>query len=255
MPEDLLAFASADRPPTGLRLAAAAAAAYPAPDRSAVGWRFPALPAAPAEAARAAWGITITAEDAGVDPRGGAGFSALLAHARSEQIVRALARRTNLVLPAATAVVVGDGPIAETIAGTLSSGGTRVVRAADDPLARLRAHLGGLRVASSAPWPSSDLVIATGEGHAPVDPAPLGAVTIDASLDSTGLTATSGETVRPSVRRVGTHGWVVAAPGPFDAGDNTSDRPNRLADLLIALSILRTRTAHADARLVELALA
>ncbi|WP_223624496.1 hypothetical protein [Microbacterium sp. EST19A] len=256
MPEDLRAFASDDRPPSGLLLAAAAASAHPSSDRSVIGWRFPALPAAPAETARATWGITITSDDTGVDPRDGAGFSTLLAHARSEQIVRALARHTNLVLPAATALVVGDGPIAETIADALSSGGTRVVRAADAALARLRAHLGGLRITTpTAPWPPADLVITTGEGHAPLDPATFGSVAIDASIDSTGLTASAGEEVRPFVRRVGAHSWVTAAPGPFDAGDGAPDRPNRLADLLVALSILHTRTDAADARLAELVLA
>lgn len=209
-----------------------------------VPWRFPALPAPLAAFVRAQWSIDIVADDDAADPRAGSAFSALLAHARTEQIVRALARRTNLVLPAATVLVVGDGGIAETLATTLSAGGSRVVRAIHAPIPRLRAHLRGGRTADpSAPWPAADLVITTGEGHAPLDPAALHAVTIDAALDGTGLTPASGESVRPFVQRVADASWSVAAPGPYETGDGSADHPNRLADLLVALSILR---AHGD---------
>ncbi|WP_045277711.1 hypothetical protein [Microbacterium oxydans] len=243
---------AADAPPAGFPLAAAAASAHPSSEPRVVRWRFPALPAAVADAASAAWGVTVVADDTAPDPRDGRAFSVLLAHARSEQVVRALATRTNLVLPAAAALVVGDGPIAETIAATLSAGGTRIIRVIDAPAARLRAHLAGTRTATaSAPLPAADLSIVTGEGHAPVDPAARSGVAIDASLDGTGLIRASGETVRPFVQHIAPHSWVVAPPEPFTTADG---EPGRIADLFVALSILHAHAADADAGLAELVL-
>jgi len=217
-----------------------------------IGWRFPALPAVVVDAASTAWGVTVVADETAPDPRDGQAFSALLAHARFEQVVRALAKRTNLVLPAATALVVGAGPIAETIAASLSAGGTRMIRVVDSPVARLRAHLAGTRTSSaSAALPAADLLIATGEGHAPVDPAARPGVAIDASLDGTGLIPASGDTVRPFVQRLAPHSWLVAPPEWFTAADGT---PGRIADLLVALSILRAHTDDADGALAELVL-
>lgn len=218
-----------------------------------IGWRFPVLPAVVADAASTAWGVTVVADDTAPDPRDGQAFSTLLAHARSEQVVRALAQRTNLVLPAATALVVGEGPIAETIAASLSAGGTRIIRVIDSSVARLRAHLAGTRTATaSAPPPAADLVIATGEGHAPVDPAAQPGVAIDASLDGTGVIPTTGKTVRPFVQRLAPRAWLVASPDPFAA---TNGEPGRITDLLVALSILRAHTDDADTALAELVLA
>jgi hypothetical protein len=243
---------AADAPPAGFPLAAAAASAHPSTEPQVIGWRFPALPAVVADAASAAWEVTVVAEDTGPDPRDGQAFSALLSHARSEQVVRALAKRTNLVLPAATALVVGDGPIAEMIATSLAAGGTRIVRVIDAPAARLRAHLAGIRtVSASDPLTAADLLIATGEGHVPVDPAAQPGVAIDASLDATGLIPAAGETVRPSVQRLAPRSWLVASPEPFTAADGT---PGRIADLLVALSILRAHTDDADDALAELVL-
>lgn len=217
-----------------------------------IGWHFPTLPAVVADAASGALGVTVVTDDTAPDPRDGQAFSALLAHTLSEQVVRALAKRTNLVLPAATALVVGEGPVAETIAASLSAGGTRIIRGIDSPVARLRAHLAGTRTATaSAPLPAADLVIATGEGHAPVDPAAQPGVAIDASLDGTGLIPTTGETVRPFVQRLAPHSWIVSSPEPFTA---TNGEPGRIADLLVALSILRAHTDDADNALAELVL-
>jgi hypothetical protein len=242
---------AADAQPAGFPLAAAAASAHPSTEPHVIGWRFPALPADVADAASTFWSMTVVADDTAPDPRDGQAFSALLAHARSEQVVRALATRTNLVLPAATARVVGEGPIAETIAASLSAGGSRIIRVIGSPVARLRAHLAGTRTATaSAPLPA-DLVIATGEGHAPVDPAAQPGVAIDASLDGTGLLPATGETVRPFVQRLAPRSWLVAPPGSFTAADG---EPGRIADLLVALSILRAHTGDADSALAELVL-
>ena len=243
---------AADAPPAGFPLAAAAASAHPSSGRHEVGWCFPALPAVAADTASTVWGVTVVVDETAPDPRDGQAFSALLAHARSEQVVRALAERTNLVLPAATALVVGDGQIADQIAASLSAGGSRIIRVIDSPVARLRAHLAGTRTSSaSAALPAADLLIATGEGHAPVDPAARSGVAIDASLDGTGLIPASGDTVRRFVQRLAPRSWLVASPESFTAADGT---PGRIADLLVALSILRAQTADADGALAELVL-
>jgi len=243
---------AADAPPAGFPLAAAAASAHPSTEPRTIGWRFPGLPAVVADAASTFWNVTVVADDTAPDPRDGQAFSALLAHARSEQVVRALAGRTNLVLPAATALVVGDGQIAETIAASLSAGGSRIIRAIDAPVARLRAHLAGTRtLTASGSLPAADLLITTGEGHARVDPAARSGVAIDASLDGTGLIPASGETVRPFVQRLAPRSWLVDPPESFTAADGG---PGRIADLLVALSILRAHTDDADSALAELEL-
>lgn len=226
----------------------------PAGGTALVGWRFPALPDAVADAARTAFGVTVTVDPAGPDPRDLPAFAALFAHARAEQIVRALARRTNLVLPAASALVIGDGPVADRLTATLSIGGARVVRGIADPVARLRAHLAGVRTVSE-PWPAADLVLTTGEGHAPVDPASLTGVLIDAAstparlsnrvntgfstVEATSHAIRKPVAVREHVGRVGEGTWVVEAPGVYETLDG--DRPNRVADALVALSILTVR--------------
>jgi hypothetical protein len=246
-------------PPLGLRLASAAASAHPASTPRTIGWRFPALPPALADAVATEWGLTIVEDAAEIDPRSLPAFAALHAHARSEQVVRALARRTNLVLPAASALVIGDGPVAATIATTLGRGGTRVVRAVGDPVVRLRAELAGIRnVPSGAPWPAADLVIVSGEGHPPLAPTALSGVVIDASSDASGVQDAAGENVRPGVRHVHAQTWAVESPGPYENGNAASAHPTRIADLLIALSILRASTAgaaDADTLLAGLVLA
>ncbi|MFJ4253778.1 hypothetical protein [Microbacterium sp. NPDC090003] len=231
--------------PPGFRLAAAAASAFPTLDGVAavVSWRFPALPDGVEDAARAAFGVTITVADSAPDPRELPAFTAIFAHARAEQIVRALARRTNLVLPAASALVIGDGPVADRLAATLTVGGTRVIRGIADPVVRLRAHLVGAPTVDE-PWPAADLVLTTGEGHAAVDPASVRGVLIDASVDVNGLVPSAGDTVRPFVTRVGDGTWVAEAPGVFE----TLGQPSPLADALVALSILTARAPASAAR-------
>jgi hypothetical protein len=240
-----------------------------APDAVAA-WRFPTLPASVIEAASAAFGVTIVADEAAEDPRDSPAFAALFAHARAEQIVRALARRTNLVLPAARALVIGDGPVAEVIASILGRGGSRVVRGITDPVVRLRAHLSGERTAT-APWPAADIVITTGETTHPLSKSATGSspaleITIHAPRTAGGTAAatargpaggTAEDSARPFVTKTGVGSWTVAIPNVFEIGDGASDR---IADALIALSILRirttdARTTDADARLAELVLA
>ncbi|MFK0402409.1 hypothetical protein ACIQTT_08785 [Microbacterium sp. NPDC090225] len=232
--------------PPGFRWAAAAASAFPAPfpesgDAPApVSWRFAALPEAVADAARSAFGVDVVSDAAAPDPRDLPAFAAIFAHARAEQIVRALARRTNLVLPAASALVIGDGPLADRLAATLTIGGSRVIRGISDPVAHLRAHLAGARLVTE-PWPAADLALATGEGHSPVDPASATGVLIDASVDANGLVPSrAGDTVRPFVTRAGEGTWVVEAPGVFE----TLGQPSPVADALVALSILTRRVSE-----------
>ena len=246
---------------TDLRLASTAAAAHPADGSDGepveLAWDFPPLPTPIADAVAAAWGVRVVSDPAASDPRSHPAFGVLFAHARSEQVVSALASRTNLVLPAASALIVGDGLLAETIARTLVVGGTRVVRAIDDPIARLRAHLEGVRLAPATAdaesLPSTDLVIATGEGHAPLDAAVLAGVSIDASVGATPALRrpTAGTEVRASVHRLGERSWIVDAPDVYETARGAIG-PTRTADLLVALSVLRARTDEPDALLAEL---
>ncbi|GAB3595729.1 hypothetical protein [Microbacterium tumbae] len=236
----------------GFPLARAAIAAHPSPGHRALGWRFPALPPEAAAFAEAEADLRVVEDAEAAEPQRTRAFGALFAHARSEQIVRALAGRTNLVLPAASALVVGDGPLAAVIAGALARGGARATRAVADPVARLAAHLDGVRTTSAAVLPASDLLVVTGEGHAPADATARRGVAIDASPSGDALLATPGEEVRPSVRTAAEGSWVVEAPGVFSAGSPLSAH---IADLLLAFSILTVRTDAADALLAELALA
>lgn len=64
--------------------------------------------------------------------------------------------------------------------------------------------------------------------------------------------------MRPFVTKTAEHAWRVAAPGIYETGDGASDRPTRIADALVALSLLRAAAEDAtaaDALLAELALA
>lgn len=227
-----------------------------------VRWAFPALPALVADAVAAEWGVRITAADDATAPQSLPGFAASFAHARSEQIIRALAQRTNLVLPGARVLVVGDGVLAETVAGALSRAGSRIVRASASPIVLLRSRLLGretrdLRYRDGRL--SADHVIATGEGHPPLDPASIDGVLIDASSDGSGVVPSTGDMARPHVRRTeGSGALVVDAPPVFPA-DLADAGPIDLhiVDLLVALSLLtRSLTdAEADAELARLVLA
>jgi hypothetical protein len=62
--------------PLGLRLAAAAAAAHPSSEARTIGWRFPALPPALADAVATEWGLTIVEDADAIDPRSHGAFAA-----------------------------------------------------------------------------------------------------------------------------------------------------------------------------------
>jgi hypothetical protein len=83
--------------PLGLRLAAAAAAAHPSSEARTIGWRFPALPPALADAVAKEWGLTIVEDADAIDPRSHGAFAALHAHARSEQEPGTAERATSFV--------------------------------------------------------------------------------------------------------------------------------------------------------------
>lgn len=211
-----------------------------------------------------AWGVTIEARSDAIDPQSFAAFAALFAHARSEQIIRALSHRTNLVLPGARVLIVGGGPIAETISTTLSRVGSRITRASDDPITLLRAKLLGCAVRSLYDQSAdlrADHVIATGEEHPPLEAATAHGILIDASPDGTGFLAAASTAVdtlaRPHVHRVaGSESLRVAAPAvfPTELGAATPLELH-LIDLLVALSILTLHSDDASADLAELVLA
>lgn len=229
-----------------LRVAtAAASAASPAREQRTVAWDFPAPPQDIVDAVRTAYGLRVVEDRSAADPRSLPAFATLAAHARSEQVIRALAHRTNLALPAAEALVIGDGTLATTIARALRHGGTRVRRGVLDPVAALRSYLDGEQRAVT-PWTGADLIVVTGEGHHPVDPSTLSGVVIDASVSGTGTgdVGTRGEVVRPFVRRLGPGSWIVDAP---DVHASTSG-PSRITDALVALSVLVGPVTDAEAR-------
>ena len=229
----------------GVRLPISARLSSGAPAGPAVwGGSLPALPRALADAVAGTWGAVITVDAGGADPLALPGFGAAFAQARADQVVRAFSRRTNLVLAGATTAVVGAGPISDALTAALTRIGSRVVRVSDDPVTRLRAHLAGIGIADVGALPEATrrahYVVATGEGHEPVDPTGVEAVLIDASLGGTGIVPTDGPVLRPRVRRAGGRGaTLVDAPPPFpddlDAGDGLAWR---LADLVVALALL-----------------
>ncbi|RKT33242.1 S-adenosyl-L-homocysteine hydrolase [Microbacterium sp. AG1240] len=221
---------------------------------------MPPLPRVLADAVAETWGATISVEADGADPLALPGFGAAFAQARADQVVRAFSRRTNLVLAGATTAVVGAGPIADALAAALTRIGSRVVRVSDDPVTRLRAHLAGIAFADVGALPETTrhahYVVATGDGHDPIDPHRTEAVLIDASLGGTGLAPAGGPVRRPHVRRVGGASTVVDAPPPLPDDLNTIDALAwRLADLLVALGLLVAANGGdltaADARLAH----
>lgn len=237
------------------RAAAARVGADPGADPRTVAWDFPELPAEAKASAEDAWGVRVVQDPAASRPQRFPAFGTLFAHARVEQVLRALAAGTNLVLPGARVRVIGDGTLAETAAHALARGGSRVVRVTSDATSTLRARLAGhatARLDALGDPLGSDLAVVTGEGHPPIVP-PQG-VAIDASPDATGLRH-DGEGGRDTRAGVRSHrsGWVVAAPAVF-TGTATA-RERHVIDLLVALSLLAAHTEAPDAVLAELAVA
>jgi hypothetical protein len=220
----------------------------------------PTIPDAVAAAVDQAWGLTIRTDD----ERGAVplpSLAAVLAQARAEQIVRALAQRTNLVLPGSRTVVVGDGVLADAAERILSRGGARVLRAAADPATRVRRLLAGAESLDPDPtrWPVVDHVVATGEGHDALDPALLRGVVIDASYSRTAVRPHAGEPVRAHVAEVAPGRWVVEAPAPVeqDVG-RLSGLAWHMVDAVVAASVVVAggeAPVPADARFAQLVLA
>ncbi len=223
-------------------------------------WDFPALPPQIGTAVERTWRLRIENDPGASSPLALPGFAAAFAPARSTQLLRALAHRTNLVLPGARILVVGDGPLADALSTTLSRMGSRIVRAVNDPVTRLRAALAGAETHSSIADVRIDVdeVIATGEGHPPLDPRSAHGVLLDASPDGRALLTVPGSPVRPHVRRVdggATH--IVDAPAVFPPLlDEATALDRHLVDLFVALSLLRRADpTAADTELARLVLA
>jgi len=251
------------RPDAGLgRLALARRAAALGGTRDAVVLtsRVPALPPAVAAAVAEEWGLAIGRGASGFDAFAVPSFRLLAARPRAQQVLRAVSRRTNLVLPGSRAVVAGEGALATTLARTLSTLGAHAILAAAPRGARLRAHLDGLETADAEDVPgiAADYVLLTGEGQPPADPARLRGVVADASYDGSGLAAAAfREPARPGVRRLaGGPALVVDIPAPLPA-----DLPDAdglawgLVDLVVATALLVRGDHDVDARLAELAVA
>lgn len=213
-----------------------------------VRWRasLPPLPAAMAEHA----GLDVASPPDAPDPLAVPAFADLLAHLRAQQIVRVLSARTNRMLAGTRATVVGGGPLTDAVADTLARLGARVTVATDSPAAALRARIRGRAVVGTdavAATPAEHLV-ATGEGHTPLDPAGIAATAIDASFLGGALVApATGGPVRTGVVRHGA-GWIVAAPSLWPEADAT-DLQHRAAEALLLLSRLAAEGADdLDAR-------
>jgi hypothetical protein len=210
---------------------------------------LPALPHPLLDAVAGAWGLSISHDAAAPDPLALPAFGAVFAQARADQTVRAFSRRTNLVLSGSTTAIVGDGPLSDALASTLTRIGARVLRIAPDPVVRLRAHLAGLEAVDPAGLPyaaaNAHYLLATGESHPPLSPADFAGVLADASVAATGLAPLESEPVRAHVSRVPEgEARVVDVPPPFPTQAESADGLAwRLADLVVALTLL---TAGAD---------
>jgi hypothetical protein len=242
-----------------LPLTLAAARATDAPAGTA--WRGPSLNEAVADAVGAATGVRPAIDAHGPDPFLHPAFVAVYARARVDQVVRALSARTNLVLSGSSAIVMGDGPVAEELTATATRIGMRVERAIDNPVGALRARLSGLATLRTADVPESSrrthYVFATGEATAPLAASELHGIVVDASVDgrAVALDAAGHPVARPTV--VGdADALVVAMPAPLPAHPDEGDSAAwRILDALTALGILTSAGSDdADAALARLIL-
>ncbi|MFT4050705.1 MAG: hypothetical protein QM677_00470 [Microbacterium sp.] len=221
---------------------------------SAIAWGadVPALPAAIQETARNTWGLEIVTDASASLPAHPA-LAAAYAHARAEQVVRALSARTNLVLPGARVVVVGAGPVGSAIAAVLGHLGSRVTVATDDDTAAVRLQLSGARVVRPREVEAADLLIATGEGHAPLDATELTGVLADAATTPGALVVPAGALpeARAHVRTLGDRTWIVDLPRPIgkegaesgEGAEAATALEAHIADLVVAASLARARCA------------
>lgn len=256
MPNPIETVPSGESAELAARLPLATAAGSPGRPGAEVVWGGPLAPSdALVDAVAAAFGVALRTAADGPDPGAHPAFRALFASARAEQVVRQLSSRTNLALAGTTAVVVGDGPLAERLTRTLTRIGVRVLRATDDPLVRLDAELAGLGhvPVSASGSTGAHYILLTGEGTAPIAAATLEGVVVDASADGGALDiGATRDASRPGVRIEG-RARIVELDPPLPSGVHAgSGLQWRVLDALVALSILTAR-GEAD-RLATLAL-
>jgi hypothetical protein len=272
-PPDALVDVAA-RLPIASRLARDAAPTVP----SDAIWAFAPLAPSIADAVATAFGVRLGHDDTTPDPIAHPAFAALYASARTEQVIREVSARTNLVLAGTTAVVAGDGPLAASLTAALTRIGVRVQRETDDPVTRLATRLAGLSLAT----PGADIhyLFLTGEratararnrgssttrreepladgGSAGISDAVHAAgLVVDVSATGRALHTNDGvAATRASVRvQGGTRILTIDGPLPHDLAA-TSALPWRILDGLVALSILTTRgESNADDVLAAAAL-
>jgi hypothetical protein len=202
-----------------------------------------------ADAVASTFGVTLRSAPDAPDPRAHPAFSALYASARTEQVILQLSSRTNLALAGTSAVVAGDGPLAARLTASLTRIGVRVLRASDDPLVALDAHLAGLAAIPLAAIPlggagdtGAHYVLLTGENTPAITAGTLSAVVLDASADGSALAiGAATHSSRPGVRVDGDARIVpIDPPLPTDIRTG-SGLQWRLLDALVALSILTAR--------------
>lgn len=197
----------------------------------------PPLPAGLAEGVETTWGVRVSTIGGAESLPHRPAFAAAYAHARAEQVLRALSAATNLTFAGARAVVAGAGPVAAAVAGTLTQMGCRVVVATGDDVAAVRFGVAGHEVVLPAAVAdlAVDWVLVTGEGDR-LDAARLSGVIADAGTVPGHLVLPPGrgEPTRAGVRRIGPHRWVVTLPEPL-SGDTALDA--HIADLVVAASL------------------
>jgi hypothetical protein len=230
----------------------------------------PILPDAVAAGVRDEWNVDIRHQPDGIDAGTLRAFTATLAQARCEQIVRALSRDTNLVLPGASVLVIGGGPLAATFIRVLDRLGSRVTVGASDPAARLQSQLLGLATVYPAAvkgW-NSDFIIFTGEDHARVRPDDFNGTLVDASMDGGVLgNPRAFKVTTTRLRAVGNNSWILDAPSPVPSDLTPAGELEwHIVDLIVALALLfaalppggsgsvETRAVRADTALARLLL-
>ncbi|MGB4776883.1 hypothetical protein [Microbacterium sp.] len=219
----------------------------------------PHLPEGIATAVEERWHVRI-----GHGPDGSRGlptFAEVFAHTRAEQVLRAFAQRTNLVLSGVRTTVVGAGPLASALVAMLTRVGSRVTLATDDDAAAVRFALHGHDVVpvDAVAGIAAETTFVTGEGDGVVAD-DLTGVLADAGTSPGSLVVAPGEGIesrafvgRPDLR---SRRWIVELPPPFGedftASSGTATRPGNavewyLADLVVAASLATVRAAAVGA--------
>lgn len=213
---------------------------------------LPPLPPLVQARARRDWALDVSFRAGGADPLIHASFADLLSHLRVQQVVRALAARTNRQLAGTRVTVVGSGPLAEAARDILSRIGARVTVSTDDPAPALRARTRGYPTATLGAIGAvpAEHVIVTGEGHAPLDTRTIAATAIDASFRGDAVIPPAGSpAARPGVIQHGA-GWVVAAPSLW-ADDITDGAAVAERAVLSILTLSRIAAGDDGARDID----